>query len=130
MIQWFKYVGVLPRSMSTSMESRGWAVIAWALFIIGAVVALIVRPRDDYVRYWAIESIGLTIVVIIAWILVEIVSLIFAFTIVIPLALKVLYALGVFLVWIIGILKAFSGDYWKPPIIHETSEWLRRTLRL
>jgi len=50
--------------------------------------------------------------------------------IVIPLALKVLYALGVFLVWIIGILKAFSGDYWKPPIIHETSEWLRRALRL
>jgi len=49
---------------------------------------------------------------------------------VIPLALKVLYALGVFLVWIIGILKAFSGDYWKPPIIHETSEWLRRALRL
>ncbi|MFP3492267.1 MAG: hypothetical protein RXN86_05755, partial [Vulcanisaeta sp.] len=68
--------------MSSSMESRVWAVIAWALFIIGAVVALIVRPRDDYVRYWAIESIGLTIVVIIAWILVEIVSLIFAFTIV------------------------------------------------
>jgi uncharacterized membrane protein len=116
--------------MSTSMESRVWAVIAWALFIIGAVIALIVRPRDDYVRYWAIESIGLTIVVIIAWILVEIVSLIFAFTIVIPLALKFLYALGVFLVWIIGILKAFSGDYWKPPIIHETSEWLRRTFRL
>jgi len=116
--------------MSSSMESRVWAVIAWALFIIGAVVALIVRPRDDYVRYWAIESIGLTIVVIIAWVLVEIVSLIFAFTIVIPLALKVLYALGVFLVWIIGILKAFSGDYWKPPIIHETSEWLRRALRL
>jgi uncharacterized membrane protein len=112
------------------MESRVWAVIAWALFIIGAVVALIVRPRDDYVRYWAIESIGLTIVVIIAWILVEIVSLIFAFTIVIPSALEVLYVLGVFLVWIIGILKAFSGDYWKPPIIHETSEWLRRTLRL
>ena len=112
------------------MESRVWAIIAWALFIIGAVIALIVRPRDDYVRHWAIESIGLTIVVIIAGVLVEIVSLIFAFTIVIPLALKFLYALGVFLVWIIGILKAFSGDYWKPPIIHETSEWLRRTLRL
>ncbi len=116
--------------MSMSWESRVWAAIAWALFVIGAVVALIARPRDDYVRYWAFESIGLTIVVIIAWILVKIVSIIFAFTIIIPLALEVLYGLGVFLLWIIGLLKAFSGDYWKPPIVHETSEWFRRVARL
>ena len=116
--------------MGVSGESRVWAAIAWALLIIGAIIALVIRPRDDYVRYWAIESIGLTIVVIVAWVVVEIVSIIFAFTIVIPLALKVLYGLGVFLVWIIGVFKALTGDYWRPPIIHEASEWVRRILRL
>ncbi|ADN50732.1 DUF4870 domain-containing protein [Vulcanisaeta distributa] len=114
----------------SSSESRVWAAIAWALLIIGAIVALIIRPRDDYVRYWAVESIGFTIVIIIAWILVEIVSIVFAFTIVIPLILKVLYGLGVFLAWIIGVFKALTGDYWRPPIIHETSEWVKRVLRL
>mgnify|MGYP001773271341 CR=1 FL=1 len=116
--------------MGVSEGSRFWAAVAWALLIVGAVIALLVRPRDDYVRYWAIESIGFTIVVIVAWVLVEIVSIIFAFTIVIPLALKVLYWLGVLLVWIIGLFKALAGDYWRPPIIHETSEWVRRTLQL
>lgn len=61
----------------------------------------------------------------------EIVSIVFAFTIVIPpLILKVLYGLGVFLAWIIGVFKALTGDYWRPPIIHETSEWVKRVLRL
>ncbi len=114
----------------SSSESRVWAAIAWALLIIGAIVALIIRPRDDYVRYWAVESIGFTIVIIIAWILVEIVSIVFAFTIVIPLILKVLYVLGIFLAWIIGVFKSLTGDYWRPPIIHETSEWVKRVLRL
>ena len=116
--------------MSTSEESRVWAVIAWALFIIGAVIALIMKPKDDYVKHWALESIGLTIVAIITWVLVKAVSIIFVFTIVIPTALNILYYLGVFLVWIIGILKAITGDYWKPPIIHETSELLRKILKL
>ena len=116
--------------MGVSESSRFWAAIAWALLIIGAIIALLVKPRDDYVRYWAVESIGLTIVVLVAWILVEIVSIVFAFTIVIPLVLKVLYGLGVFLVWIVGVFKALTGDYWRPPIIHETSEWVRRVLRL
>ena len=116
--------------MGVSEESRFWAAIAWALLIVGAVIALLVRPRDDYVRYWAIESVGLTIVVIVAGVLVKIVSVIFAFTIVIPLALKALYIIGIFLVWIIGVLKALAGDYWRPPIIHETSEWVRRVLQL
>ena len=116
--------------MGVSEESRVWAAIAWALLIIGAIIALVIRPRDDYVKYWAIESIGLTIVIIVAGVLVGIVSIIFAFTIVIPLALKALYIIGILLVWIIGVFKALMGDYWRPPIIHETSEWVRRILRL
>jgi uncharacterized membrane protein len=116
--------------MSIPEESRVWAAFAWALFIIGAIIALVMKPRDEYVRYWALESIGFTVVVIVMWILVKIVSLALAFTLIIPIALNILYALGVILAWVIGILKAFSGSYWQPPIIHETTEWIKRIFKI
>ncbi|WP_069806625.1 DUF4870 domain-containing protein [Vulcanisaeta thermophila] len=116
--------------MSSISESKIWAAIAWALLIIGAVIALLVRPRDDYVRYWALESIGFTVVVVLAYIAVLIVSFIFAFTIVIPIILKILYGLGVLLAWLIGIFKALTGDRWRPPVIHEVADYIRRALSL
>ena len=60
----------------------------------------------------------------------EIVSIIFTFTIIIPLALKALYIIGVLLVWITGVFEALIGDCWRPLITHETSEWVRSVLRL
>ena len=50
-----------------------------------------------------ILGIGLTIVVVVAWVLVGIVSIVFV--------LKVLYRLSVFLAWIIGVFKALTDDY-------------------
>ena len=118
------YLGLLMSSLS----DRVWAAIAWALLIVGALVALVLKHRDDYVRYWAFESIGFTVVIVVAWVIVAIVSLLFAFTVVIPILLKILYMAGVLLAWVVGLFEALAGSYWRPPVIHDVSEFIRGVL--
>ncbi|MEM4043917.1 MAG: hypothetical protein QXU60_05875, partial [Sulfolobales archaeon] len=56
-----------------SEEEKIWGFIAWLLSIIGAVLALVLKPGYKYVRYWAYLSISFFILVVVikvlTWIL-------------------------------------------------------------
>jgi len=101
-------------------ESRIWGLISWSLLIVGAVIGLLLRPGDDYVKHWARASIAFTILIILGYVAVEILSLILIVTI-IPAVLRILYSLIVILVWIVGIVKSLNGEYWNPPLIRDVA---------
>ncbi|MGB9729750.1 MAG: hypothetical protein ACP5GU_04700 [Thermoprotei archaeon] len=111
-----------------SDEEKVWGLIAWIISIVGAIVSLVLKPNSKYVRYWAYLSISFFIVIIIGQIVVRIISLILGF---IPFAGGVLsatidglYLLAIVIVWIFGIIKSLSMEYWKPPLIYDLAKMM------
>jgi len=91
--------------------------------IIPAIVFLIVAPfnKNSYVRFHSWQSIFLFI----AWIAIDIVLMILGhlpfigwFTWI----LRPLVGLGLFILWIICLIKAFNGERFKVPFIGDLAE--------
>ncbi|OYT31218.1 MAG: hypothetical protein B6U94_03865 [Thermofilum sp. ex4484_79] len=104
-----------------SDESKTWALIGWALGIVGAIIVFATRKEDKYAVFWAkqslIFSIGIIALDIIIWILAFIFWPFYLLT--------YLVALGALAVWIIGILKAYGGEWYKFPVIYDIAKSLK-----
>ncbi|MCS7099558.1 MAG: hypothetical protein RMH84_01795 [Sulfolobales archaeon] len=99
-------------------EEKVWGLIAWLLSVVGAVITLALKPTYRYAKYWAYLSISFFIVAILSTIVVSILSLI-------PIVgriLNALISLALLVVYVIGIVKSISLDYWKPPVIYDLAK--------
>ncbi|MEM0044144.1 MAG: DUF4870 domain-containing protein [Sulfolobales archaeon] len=103
-----------------SEEEKIWGFIAWLLSIIGAVLALVLKPGYKYVRYWAYLSISFFILVVV----IKVLTWILAFIPFIGWILSVLIGLALLIAWILGIVKSLNKEYWKPPIIYDIARML------
>lgn len=103
-----------------SEEERIWAFIAWLLSIIGAVLALVLRPGSRYVRYWAYLSIAFFIVLVFAYMI----SFLVHFIPFIGVVIQVLIFLSVLVLYIVGILRVLTYQWWRPPIVYEIASLL------
>ncbi|MCI4438199.1 MAG: hypothetical protein JHC33_15440 [Ignisphaera sp.] len=105
---------------SVSEDEKLWALIAWLLSIVGAVLVLVLKSGYRYAKYWAYLSISFFIVLIVAmfigWIL--------AFIPFIGWILSVLIELGLAIIWIIGIVRVLQITLWKPPIVYDIAKMI------
>jgi len=96
-----------------------FAFLATFLSIIGFVIALIARPKDKYVMYYAKQSLVIFIIGAIAGIIAN-------FLIWIPIMgaiIKFALSLLIFIAWIFSWIYALSGKMKKIPII---SIWTKK----
>jgi uncharacterized membrane protein len=112
-------------------EERLWAFIAWVATIVGAIVALIFKPHYKYTMYWAYLSISFFVVAVIVRVSIGILSLILS--IIIPFVgailsgvIGTLCSLLLFIVWMLGVVKSYRGEYWKIPMVYDIAEKLFR----
>lgn len=110
------------------MDEKLWAFIAWAATIVGAIVALVMRPQHKYTMYWAYLSISFFIVAVIVGIATGVISLILS---IIPFVgailsgvVSALCSLLIFIVWVLGVVKSYRGEYWRIPVVYEVAEKL------
>lgn len=115
-------------SIDSRSDERLWALIAWATTIVGAIVALVVRPQYKYTVYWAYLSISFFILAVIVGISTNIISLILS---IIPFVggiisevVSALCSLLIFIVWVLGVVKSYKGEYWRIPVVYEVAEKL------
>jgi uncharacterized membrane protein len=103
-----------------SEDEKLWALIAWLLSIVGAVLVLLLKPGYRYAKYWAYLSISFFIVLIVAmavgWVL--------AFIPFIGWFFLVLIWLGLVITWIIGIVRVLQITLWKPPIVYDIAKMI------
>ena len=109
-----------------SDEDKTWGIIAWAISIIGAILALVLKPQSKYAKYWAYLSIAFFIIWIIVWALITGISIALMFA---PMVgwffstiIRWFFWVAVLIVWIIGIIKAANVVLWKPPIIYDLAK--------
>jgi uncharacterized membrane protein len=110
-----------PAAASSGLSTNSAAAIAYLTFI-PAVLFLIVEPynKNPFVRFHSFQSIGLTVVWFAVWIVITILHTMMSF---IPLSfilfglVNLAVFLCLFIVWLIAILKASKGEWYKLPII-------------
>lgn len=106
-----------PATVQPTSDQRIWAVVGY-LWIL-SLVALALKKKDSYVRFHASQGVGLLAL----WVIGLIVFPLMFFINIIVLIFTVL-----------GIIKAWTGEQWAMPIIHDigtkVSNWLIKTLKI
>lgn len=105
-----------PATTGSGLSANAAGAIAYITFI-PAVIFLLIAPynRMPFVRFHSVQSIGFTIA---AFILHIAVRMIFApFSWILFSMIESLLSLGLFVVWLIVILKASRGEWYKLPVI-------------
>lgn len=102
-------------------------VIAYFTFI-PPVVLLLIEPfkNNRFIRFHAFQSIFLTIAALALWLAVRLAFVVFALIPVIGHLLTLLFAmiftLGLFVLWILLLVKVLQGEKFKLPLIGDLAE--------
>ena len=99
--------------------------VAGALsYVLGPVtgaVFLVIDGERPFVRFHAVQSIGVSVVAMIVWVAMMVLSAVLNIIpflgFLIGLALSLAMSLGFFALWIILILKAYRGQEWEVPVV-------------
>lgn len=105
-----------PRPAQAGLSENSAAAIAY-ITIIPAIIFLIMEPysRMKFVRFHAMQCIGLAVV----W---TVINVLLRFLPVIRWGLYPLVGLAFFIAWLICILKASQGQWFKLPLIGDFAE--------
>jgi uncharacterized membrane protein len=113
-----------PAATSSGLTPNTAAALSYVT-IIPAILFLIIEPynKTPLVRFHAFQSIGLAVMWFALWIVILILSMFIAFVpglrlilFMFPL-LEIALGLGFFVLWLVTILKASKGEWFKLPII-------------
>jgi uncharacterized membrane protein len=112
-----------PQSGSTGLPSNVAAAIA-CIPLVGGIIFYILEKRDNFVRFYAMQSIVFGGAWLLCWIVYVIAHTILGsipaiglfFTIVLGLAWA-LISIAFLVIWIVAMVKAFTGVRWEIPYI-------------
>jgi uncharacterized membrane protein len=95
---------------STGMQPNISALLAYALGLVTGVLFLVLEKDNRFVKFHAVQSIAFSVAL-------ALVSLVASFTpLLAPLALGLVQLAG-FVVWIILMVKAFKGRWYRLPVV-------------
>ena len=107
---------------NTIEEGKTIAIISYVT-LIGLIIAIVMNndKKNSFASYHIRQSIG----IIVLYILLGIFFYILAFIVYIPFLSTILY-IGVFVLWILGILAAVQGETKPVPLVGEKfQEWFK-----
>jgi len=100
-------------------DSNLFGAIAYLLGLITGVIVFLMKDKDSYARFHAIQSILLSIILWVVWIAVM--SLTWA-TLGFGMALWSIVGILFLIVWLFMMWKAYSGERYKLPVIGDFAE--------
>jgi uncharacterized membrane protein len=106
---------------SSGLSANAAAALAYIL-LIPAIIFLVIEPYNKIplVRFHSFQSIALCVVWFAVWVVMTILGMVLIFIPFIHLLLAPLFfliGLGVFILWLITIMKASKGEFYKIPFI-------------
>ncbi|HXC95102.1 MAG TPA: DUF4870 domain-containing protein [Edaphobacter sp.] len=113
---------VAPVAAAGSGLSDTAAAAISYLTIIPAILFLVMEPynKKPFIRFHSFQSIGLCVLWIAIWIAVTVLQMVLHFIPMIWFLFSILHlciALGFFILWLLAILKASKGEWYKIPFI-------------
>lgn len=118
---------------STGLDPKLAGLLCYILGIITGLIFFLIEKSNDVVRFHAAQSIVFSGAVIVLWIVLMIVGLILttiSWTLgnVFGLLTLVLW-LGLFVVWVVLLIKGYSGEKWKLPVLGDIAERIASSQR-
>jgi uncharacterized membrane protein len=111
-------------SSDTGLPSNVAAGLCAIFAPLGGIIFYFIEKKDSFVRHWAVQSIYFGVSAIVVFFLIAILTQIFAHIPVIGVLFAILLGLllfvfwiAYFVVWILGIIKAFTGARWEYPFL-------------
>lgn len=117
------------QATSTGLDPNVAAGLSILFSLIGGIVFLVLEKKNQFVRFWAMQAVFFGA----AWFIFSIVSQVMFHLMPGPLALlwglvAMLVNLGFVVVWIVGLVKSFTGKAWEIPVLGRMArEQLSRT---
>ena len=110
----------------SGLSENSAAAIAY-ITIIPAILLLVIEPYNKmpFVRFHAFQSIGLTVVWFALWIVITMLRVVLHFIPLIGLLFLLVdlgICVGMFIVWLIALMKASKGEWYKLPFIGDFAE--------
>ncbi len=110
---------------STGLDANIAAALTYIPIV--AIVFLVIEKGSRLVKFHAVQSLGLLVAWMVVWFALGILGMV-------PvlgwatLLLWPIVAIGMFVVWLVALLKAFKFEYWKLPVIGDIAERQSATL--
>lgn len=102
---------------TSGIEENVAALLSYVFWLVGGLVFYLIDTRK-FVRFHAMQSILLSAVGLVVWL----VSWVFLFIPFLGSLVTALLGLGMFVLWIILIIKAYQHEMYKLPIIGDLAE--------
>ena len=119
---------VSGQATSTGLDPKLAGLLCYILGIVTGIIFFLIEKTNAVVRFHAAQSIVFSGFTIALWIVLTIVSLIL-YSISWTLGnlfnlITLLIWLGLFIVWIVLLVKGYSGQKWKLPVVGDMAERL------
>lgn len=97
----------------TGLDSNIAGLLCYLFGWVSGLIFFLIEKEDRFVRFHALQSIGLCVVLIPVYIIL----LIFSFIPVIGILLWVAVGIGVLILWIFLMVKAYQGETYRIPFV-------------
>jgi uncharacterized membrane protein len=108
----------ITEKTSTGMKPNVAGLLCYLFGWISGLIFLLIEKDSKFVRFHAIQSIGFCICLIIIWII----AIILAFIPILGWIIDILIYIGMFILWILLMYKAYQGQTFKLPIVGNFAE--------
>lgn len=116
-----------PPAAGTGLEPNVAGALSYILGALTGILFLVIDGQRPFVRFHAMQSIVLTVAMVVLWIVLGVASMVLA---VIPIIgwligilLTLALSLGALILWIYLMYRAWSGDEWEVPYV---GRWARQ----
>ena len=113
---------------STGLDPKLSGLLCYILSPLTGIVFFLIEKANPVVRFHAAQSIVFGIGAVVVWIAIAILSFLFyqiawslgsLFTL-----LQTLVGIGFFILWVVLLIKGYSGERWKLPVVGDMAERL------
>jgi uncharacterized membrane protein len=111
---------------STGLDPKLAGMLCYILGIITGLIFFLIEKSNDVVRFHAAQSVVFSGSVIVLWIVLAILGIVVS-TVSWTLGnlfslLTLIVWLGLFVLWVVLLIKGYSGEKWKLPILGDLAE--------
>ncbi len=100
----------LAEHNETEIKGSTYASLSYVLGVISGIVVLAMKRGDEFVRFHAIQSIGLSVMWIAGTLFLTVIP-------VLGLILSPFWGLLMFVLWLVLIVKSYQGEKYTIPIV-------------
>jgi uncharacterized membrane protein len=116
-----------PPAQSSGMDPKVAGLLAYIIPPITGIVFLLIEKTNPVVRWHSAQSIVFGVAWIVLWVVFTVLSMVLSTVIpiigaIISLLIWLVIFLGGFILWVLCLIKGYSGTMWRMPVLAQFAD--------